>query len=208
MKPIVFLLGMILALPAFASDPSANCFNNLDNEVSFLPLRKLIALGNIKNQNLDMLTNTGYPSAQEKELIKAWVKERDRCFVLGEIWRVENMPANMRSILDDYYARNKLLIADLYISKINYGEFASKRAALSSALNASLNEAWRANQTGQSAGSAIQSQEEKEHALSRAAMLEAATKIFDGNASQSAGTSTQVTCAGGKSSGDQAVNCK
>lgn len=179
MKRILAVVLSLLAVPAMAADPSQQCFNHLDAYVQLLPLRQLIALGSIENQTIDMMTNSRHPSAQEKTLIKAWVRERDQCYVLGENWRLEHLPANMRSVLDHYYAKNKLLIADLYLANITYGEFAIKRAALSTELSDGLNQAWREHEAGNSVDPAQEARRERERADSRAAMLAAATRIFE-----------------------------
>lgn len=178
MKHVLALLALLAASPVFANDPSASCFNNLDTHNQLAPLRSVIAVGNIKGQTMEMMTNTAYPTLEERALIKAWVKERDECFVQGESWRIENMPATVRSILDDYYAKNKLLIADLYVLKITYGEFAARRAAQSSELSAALNEAWRKHRAGLVPSTASEKYLEQQRAAERAAMLEGATRIF------------------------------
>lgn len=182
MKRLLASIALLIVSPVFAMDPSASCFNQLDTHGALAPLREVIALGSIKGQTMDMMTNTRYPTPAEKDVIKVWVKERDLCLVSGENWRLEHMPANMRLILDEYYAKNKVLIADLYIGKISYGEFANKRAALSSELNAEMNIARHNNQVKRDAGSAMSAMEahrEQQRAASRTQMLEQATRIFD-----------------------------
>lgn len=194
MKSVLAGLGMALSLPALSQDPSAACFNQLEAQQQLVTLRPLIALGNIKNQSMEMMTNTRFPTSSEKDAIRVWVKERDQCYVAGEIWRLENMPGNMRSVLDNHYAKNKLLIADLYLARITYGEFANKRSSLSSELTAELNDTWQRNQGGPALYSANDAVQERRLAARRAAMLATATRIFDSSQTDAVWLARQSDC--------------
>lgn len=197
MKSLLAACACGLVFPALAADPSETCFNSLAARASLAPLQQLVALGNIKNQSVDMMSNTRYPTRTEKEIIKAWVRERDQCFVIGDSWRQENMPANMRAILDTHYARNKLLIAELYQSRITYGEFGIQRAALSAQLTENLNAAWRERHARPVADPALEARQERSNAETRATMLATATRMLEQlSSSPSTGPSTPAACAG------------
>lgn len=205
MKTLLAACVCGFALPVLAADPSETCFNSLEARHSLSPLRQLVALGNIRNQTVGMMDNARHPTAAEREIIKAWVRERDQCFVIGENWRQENMPAAMRAILDTHYARNKLLIAELYQSKITYGEFGIQRSALSSQLSANLNAVWRARHSHRAIDPALEARQERKNADTRAAMLAAATRMLEQGAAQSTGGSPPAECAGGGEDESEAV---
>lgn len=202
MKRILAICLLMPAFSAWAFDPSETCFNSLEARQSLAPLRSLIALGNLNRQTVDMMSNVRHPTAAEKPVIKAWVRERDSCFVLGDQWRRENMPREMREVLEDFYAQNKLLIADLYRANITYGEFGIRRAALGAELGAQLDAAWRASRDRHA--SAIETPHARRSAEARAAMLAAATRAFEEEKvqpqsrghPQSMGSSSSVECAG------------
>ncbi len=194
MKSILAGCILLIALPAFAQDPSATCFPQLETRHGLRVLRPVIALGSIKHQNMEMMTNPRYPTLAEKSAIKAWVTERDQCFAKGERWRIQNMPVKMRSTLDHYYAKNKLLIADLYRAKISFGEFASKRATLSSALNAELNQIWYANQHGHTSSPTSAAAQGRPRAENSTALLEAASRIFNSGQQEPVLTAAQNNC--------------
>lgn len=202
MKRILAACALMPALSAWASDPSETCFNSLEARQSLAPLRSLIALGNIRNQTVDMMGNVRHPTLTEKAVIKSWVRERDRCFVLGDNWRQENMPVAMRAVLEDSYAKNKLLIADLYRARITYGEFGIRRAALATELGAGLDAAWHASRNRRMVDPALEAREDRKNAEARAAMLATATKAFEEEPlplqlqRQSTGGAPPAECAG------------
>lgn len=137
--------ALLLAATGFAqaADPSDACFQELASMQQLQQVRALIALSSTREQTLDMITNTRAPMPHEKPPIKAWVEARDGCFMRGVAWREQHMPADMRQLIDLYFAKSKLLAAELYSGQRSYAEFAARRADLSAELHAQLENAWR-----------------------------------------------------------------
>lgn len=182
MKQIFPVAALAFTISAFAADPSDNCFRKLDAQTQLEPLRASVALSSTRNQTIDMMTSTRFPTATEKELVKLWVAERDRCYALGESWRLANMPLSMRRLLDLYYAKGKLLAADLYAAQITYGEFATRRATLSAELNTELNDAWRESNSEHAGYAQKKAESDKLLVAGTAAMHAEAARVMHGGA--------------------------
>jgi hypothetical protein len=91
------------------------------------PLSAKLSLGVTTNQSFEMLTNNSYPTDQEKELIKMWFLKRDFCVTSIAEEREKALPPEINAINNKEYALFRGMIADLYLSKITYGEFAKMR---------------------------------------------------------------------------------
>ena len=179
------MLALCCAHVVHAADPSETCFQQLEAHPQLQSVRPLIALSTTRDQTLDMITNTRVPAAAEKPAIKAWVEARDICFVSGMAWREQHMPSGMRQLIELFYAKSKLLAAELYSERITYAEFAARRAALSLELHTQLDDAWRESHSEHVADT-THSEGGKLIASGAAAMHAEAHRLLQGDAAQPA----------------------
>lgn len=115
------------------------CFDTLTSSNTLESIRGKIALGSANNQTFSMLTDSSKPTSQEKQAILAWGNGRDQCFALQ---RTENIAQDVNpqimAVLDTYAASQQNILAQLYMEKITYGDFAAKRQAIATTTNEAL----------------------------------------------------------------------
>ena len=115
------------------------CFDALTNSSALDSIRGRIALDSANNQAFSMLTDSNKPILQEKQAILAWGNGRDRCFALQ---RTENSAQDVNpqimAVLDTYATSQQNILAQLYMEKITYGDFAAKRQAIATTTNEAL----------------------------------------------------------------------
>lgn len=115
------------------------CFDALVDSNMVDPIRGKIALSSANNQEFSMLTDSSIPNPQEKQAILLWGNGRDQCFALQ---RSENAAKSVNpqimAVLDSYTSSQQNILAQLYMEKITYGDFAAKRQAIATTTNEAL----------------------------------------------------------------------
>jgi hypothetical protein len=205
-KEFVMLRRLTLAISlaalgcarAHATDPSEPCFQQLASMERFEPVRPLIALSSTREQTLDMITNLRVPAGSEKAAIKAWIAARDQCFVRGADWRERHMPGSMRQLIDLYFAKSRLLAAELYSGQITYADFTGRRADLSAELHAQLDELWREAQSEHASFRRAPDDGAKLIASGTQAMHAEASRLLRGESTQAAAASSACSAAAGR----------
>lgn len=121
------LIATALSGQAYAStDPSPDCLQNLASIPALLIINEKVAIG--REQTIEMLSNREKPTQEEKKGISLWMIERDKCMESGERWRAANSPAKLNARINTFASDLKSLAARLYGEELTYGEFARKRA--------------------------------------------------------------------------------
>lgn len=136
----LFALSSAHARADEQEDPSSACFAAMDNKPELMILRDKIAVGDVRTQTLDMLASNKRPSKAERTALAAWVTATDQCAQSGSDWRQAKYPAQINSLIAQYFSATKLLAADLYGGKATYGDFAKARASAYSKLNSDIME--------------------------------------------------------------------
>ncbi|ARO88659.1 hypothetical protein EBAPG3_013255 [Nitrosospira lacus] len=126
------LIALALSSQVYASDddPSTECIKNLASAPDLSILKDKIALSDIREQTLEMLSNRKKPLLKEKKGISLWIVEAEKCMQDGEQWRELNYPAQLNARINTFVMDFKSLAASLYGDELSYGEFARKRAAI------------------------------------------------------------------------------
>lgn len=137
MKNRIFLLLLAFMLIAsvdsgaiaqLANDPSTPCFRQIVNDNRFGPLRDSLGMSSRASDiTIEMMSNNRRPIEDEKRIISIWAAERDRCLEMGRRWRADNVPPQLKALIDSTHAALKSLIAKLYGGSISYGEFIMAR---------------------------------------------------------------------------------
>jgi len=125
---ILFLLANIpLVSVAQSSNPSTECFNNLDLSPELQVLKGKVALDGLSGQTLEMLANDKRPTTAEKVALAKWDVLRQPCIKLNTEWNESRLAPNVTVIIDKVAGQFKEGLADLYSGKITYGQFARLR---------------------------------------------------------------------------------
>jgi hypothetical protein len=131
------LLAVVLALVLWspgskAADPGVECAMEVAKQEKFESLRSKISLTGAKDQTFAMLVDKSLASEEDKKAIVQWMTERETCWRSSIEWRDKNVHPLLRSISERNFNELNRLVADLYLGKISFGEFASKRSEFSS----------------------------------------------------------------------------
>ena len=116
-----------LVTQAQSSNPSSECFNNLESISELQILKGKVALGGLSGQTLDMLANDRRPTSAEKVALAKWDGLRQPCIKLNSEWNESRLAPNVTVIIDKVANQFKETLADLYSGKITYGQFAKLR---------------------------------------------------------------------------------
>ena len=131
-KNITFLV-LVASATAMAqaqpSNPSNECFSNLESSPELQVLRGRVALGGLSGQTLEMLANDKRPTPVEKVALAKWDGLRQPCIKLNSEWNESRLTPNVTVIIDKVAGQFKEGLADLYSGKITYGQFAKIRQA-------------------------------------------------------------------------------
>lgn len=116
-----------LVVHAQSSNPSNECFNNLESSPELQVLKGKVALGGVGGQTLEMLANDRKPTASEKIALAKWDSLRQPCIKMNAEWNESRLAPNVTVIIDKVASQFKEALADLYSGKISYGQFAKIR---------------------------------------------------------------------------------
>jgi hypothetical protein len=111
------------------SNPSNECFSNLESSPELQVLKGKVALGGIGGQTLEMLANDKKPTAAEKIALAKWDSLRQPCIKMNTEWNESRLAPNVTVVIDKVAGQFKEILADLYSGKITYGQFAKIRQA-------------------------------------------------------------------------------
>lgn len=112
---------------ALAQDPSVSCIQQLGGDQRLQLLYKKAPLDISKGQPLEVLANQSKPTTKEKAALSILVAELDRCTEVGSDWRKQNHPASINGYVNSYQSFLRSALADLYVGKITFGDFAKTR---------------------------------------------------------------------------------
>jgi bacterioferritin (cytochrome b1) len=146
MKKILGLLlvasGLFSAMiMAQNADPSIECFVSLQDKPNLQILKSKVALSDVRNQTLEMLSNNLRPSNADKSALVAWDAYVSECNKNGESFHKSHYAPKINALSEEYFTNLKGLLSDLYSGKITYGTFAKSRATLYTTLIARIAEA-------------------------------------------------------------------
>ena len=115
------------------------CFVGITNDPSLAPLSNKVSLGSTTDQTFAMLTNNSRPSAKERTLINLWGQRREECMKLQEKANAaQRVAPQIRSLLNSYSTNLQTLIAQLYLGRLTYADFSSKRQAMTNTTNEAI----------------------------------------------------------------------
>ena len=120
---------------ANAGDPSEPCLNSLKNEAKLQGLFERVPFDVTMGQSMEVLSNNGKISDEDKTALSYFVIEDQKCFNLGVEWRTANYPAEVLSITSVYMVDILSTFSDLFGRINTYGETAKKRAKMAAELN-------------------------------------------------------------------------
>jgi len=128
MRAIVILIASI-STPAMAqTDLLTRCLNELAERAELQSIRvKLPVL--LTEQKFATLTIQDRPTAEELPAITVWAEGRERCHMRTAADR-DKMHPMIASLWERGQTELMVSVADLYIGKITYGEFARNRKAI------------------------------------------------------------------------------
>jgi hypothetical protein len=102
------------------------------------PIRAKVAVLDPDKQTFAMRTNTDRVSEQDKPVIALWAQKREEC---QANWRRSVAPivaAQIVAVAESSAQVTDSLVAELYLGKLTYGEFAEKRAQNKAELTTAL----------------------------------------------------------------------
>jgi hypothetical protein len=115
------------------------CYEALGSDQALSPLGSKVALQSVSDQNFAMLTNSAKPTKTEQALILTWGTKQEDCMKLQKkANELQRTPPQIRTLLESYSTSQQALIAQLYLGKLSYAEFAAKRQAISSTTNEAI----------------------------------------------------------------------
>lgn len=167
-------LALLPTLPLALSQTLAQqCVTEMEQDSALNPIKGKVAF-NVEDQSIEILANNNKPSPSEKEAISAWDKKRQDC---NKRWSPSysnsDRPSAISALENSYQATTQNLIADLYMGKLTYRQFAQKRKDLySQTLSAYSKLADESNKQAQEASlrdRAVAAQEAQARASNRAA---------------------------------------
>ena len=168
------MLVLLSTLPQVKSQTLAQqCINEMEQDSALNAIKGKVAF-NVEDQSIEILANNNKPSPSEKEAISAWDKKRQDC---NKRWSPNysnsGRPSAINALESSYQAATQNLIADLYMGKLTYRQFAQKRKDLySQTLLAYSNLADESNKQAQEASlrdRAVAAQEAQARASNKAA---------------------------------------
>lgn len=128
MNRVILIFVVVFACrSALAQDPSASCIQQLGGDQRLQLLFKKAPLDISKGQPLEVLANLTKPTIKEKAALSILVAELDRCTDVGSDWRRQNYPASINGYVNSYQSFLRSALADLYVGKITFGDFAKIR---------------------------------------------------------------------------------
>jgi hypothetical protein len=170
------LLGFVLFVPLFAfaqpSNPSTQCFADLENNPELQAIKSKVSLGNLAGQTLEMLSNDKKPTSVEKIALSRWDALRQSCIQMNQEWNQSHVAPNIAVIVDRLSSEFKMALADLYSGKITYGQFAKIRQMNSDKAKAEASNIERQNQSAN-----IQQQQRQQELNQQAQQAEAQNQI-------------------------------
>lgn len=133
----------VVDIPANAGGAYAgevkSCYEALSSDQSLAPLASKVALTSASEQNFSMLTNAAKPTKAEQALILIWGTKQEDCMKLQKkANELQRIPPQVRTLLDSYSTTQQSLIAQLYLGKLSYAEFASKRQTIANTTNEAI----------------------------------------------------------------------
>lgn len=149
------------------------CVSEMEQDAALNPIKGKVAF-NVEDQSIEILANNNKPTVSEKEAIVAWDKKRQDC---TKRWSANSpagdRPSAINALETTYQSATQNLIADLYMGKLTYRQFAQKRKELYSQTLTSYSKlAEESNKQAQDASlrdRAISAQEAQARASNRAA---------------------------------------
>ena len=124
------LACVLWSASSIAQDPMGGCIVEAAGHAKFDGLRTKMSLTGSKDQSFTMLVDKTFVTEEEKQTIVVWMSERESCWRTSVPWRENNLPPAIRSVAERIYTGGTRLVADLYVGKLSYGEYASKRSEL------------------------------------------------------------------------------
>jgi hypothetical protein len=106
------------------------CIVEASKRETFDRLRTKMSLTGSKDQTFSMLVDKTSVTDEEKRTIVEWMSERENCWRASMPWRGNNLPPAIRSIAERIYTEGTGLVAELYLGKLSYGEYATKRSEM------------------------------------------------------------------------------
>lgn len=115
------------------------CYEALSKDSALLPLGSKVALASTSEQNFSMLTNASKPTKVEQALILVWGTKQEECIRLQKkANEAQRVAPQVRTLLETYATTQQSLIAQLYLGKLTYADFAAKRQGIANTTNEAI----------------------------------------------------------------------
>lgn len=101
--------------------------NSVYADPALNPIRGKVSLDRPDNVTFAMRTNTDYASDSERPAIALWAQKRDECHNAGAP-ALAMMPGPLSALMEGSHNAINALVAQLYLRKITYGQYAEKTA--------------------------------------------------------------------------------